>query len=338
MKRNISLQFAVLLCVAFAATSVNAQIDQWGYWQNGVSEPWWFSSAQFTKAQADEGIARWQTIESELQATRSNEWAGTYFSGNETHGSYLRWSAKSGFVIAHVDKCQAKVTGVTYGRVEVSPSMIKLIPEFNIVESQHGSHTTPAGLQFVPVKLAKDQLLVADDEIADFGDYVSGLGKYNSSDLYYTFETAFFTLLRPRGDVQETSSASAPVLIPTGYEQFIKKPIEAKVTRVLRRLKRKTYSYENSEGTGESYQAPVTLTMISIDAGTANGLKAGMFLNVVNPNQNERVRILNADKFSSTGVIVRSIGDNGSEAPFDFETHEPFAKIVAGRKLTTSPF
>ena len=86
------------------------------------------------------------------------------------------------------------------------------------------------------------------------------------------------------------------------------------------------------------YTAPVNLMTVVVSAGTALGLKRGMFLNVIDPRQNERVRILRAGRTNSTGVIVRELDENGQEVPFDHETGERYPKIIAGRKLTTSPF
>src|SRR5687767_6204282 len=95
----------VLLAICFAVcavSSVQGQIDKWGYWQNGVSEAWWFPTAQFTTQQAEEAIARWKNIEDENHAANSNEWTGTYFSGSDVHGTYLRVAPRSGFVMVHV--------------------------------------------------------------------------------------------------------------------------------------------------------------------------------------------------------------------------------------------
>ena len=152
MNRVSKTKVLVAICIVLgAASGVPAQIDKWGYWQNGVSEGWWFSPAQFTTQQADEAIARWKIIDDENLAAPLNEWTGTYFSGSEVHGIYLRMSARSGFVIAHVDKCQAKVVGLAYGNVEFSPSLVKLFPQFHSASSTHGARHShcqlPSGKQ-----------------------------------------------------------------------------------------------------------------------------------------------------------------------------------------------
>lgn len=340
-KTRLLLAFCLIVC---AASGVQAQIDKWGYWQNGVSEAWWFPSAQFTTQQADEAIARWKNIEDENHASSSNEWIGTYFSGSDVHGTYLRMSLRTGFVIAHVDKCQAKVVGLTYGRVEFSPSLVKLFPQFHSANTTHGgvhSHTKmPVEMRFVPVKFNRAQLLIEEKEMASFGNYNAGLGSYNFSDFHYSFSTEFLTRFRPEDTDQshEAKDQSPVVVVPDEYEHYLKQPIEATIVRVGRVQVRKTYSYQNSDGSGATYTAPVNLTTVVVSAGTAQGLKRGMFLNVIDPRQNERVRILRAGRTNSTGVIVRELDENGQEVFFDHDTGERYSKIVSGRRLTTSPF
>src|SRR5688500_6835620 len=340
-KTRLLLAFCFAVC---AASGVQAQIDKWGYWQNGVAEGWWFSPAQFTTQQADEAIARWKNIEDENHAGASNEWIGTYFSGSEVDGTYLRMSPRSGFVIAHVDKCQAKVVGVTYGSLEFSPSIVKLFPQFHSANAAHGSahsHTKmPGEMRFIPVKFNGAQLLIEEKEMASFGNYIAGLGKYNFSDFHYSFSTEFLTrFVREDTEARDEAKDRLPVVVvPDEYAHHLKQPIEATIISVGRLQVRKTYSYENIDGTGATHTAPVTLTTVVVSAGTLQGLKRGMFLNVIDPRQNERVRILRVGRTSSTGVIVRDLDENYQEVPFDHETGDPYLKIVAGRKLTTSPF
>ena len=347
---NSFSKYRALLAICFlvcAGSSAQPQIDKWGYWENGVSEAWWFSPAQFTTQQADEAIVRWKNIEQENHAGDSSGWTGTYFSGSEVHGTYLRLAPRSGFVMAHIDKCQAKVVGLTYGTVEFSPSVVKLFPQFHASNNSHGvSHSDrkiPAEMRFVPVKLNGAQLLIKEEEMPALGNYVAGLGNYNYSDFYYSFTTEFLTrFAREESATQqsapENESGHPLVIVPDEYSRYLKKPIDATITRVGRVEVRKSYSYENSDGTGGTHHDPVNLTTVDVSGGTAHGLKRGMYLYLIDPKQNERVRILRVGKTSSTGIIVRDLDENGREVPFDYETRTPYSKIIVGRKLTTSPF
>ncbi|HKO63481.1 MAG TPA: hypothetical protein VJV03_20115 [Pyrinomonadaceae bacterium] len=340
MKIKVLLAFCFIVC---AVSSAQAQIDKWGYWENGVSEAWWFPTPQFTAQHADEAIARWKNIEDENHAAGASEWAGTYFSGSDVHGTYLRLAPRGGYVIAHVDKCQAKVVGLSYGSVEFSPSVVKLFPEFRTENTSHGvSHAHRkllAEMRFVPVRMNAAQLLIEEKEMPALGDYVAGLGNYNYSDFHYWSSIEFLTRVGgEQSTAEDNKSRALEMIVPDEYVRYLKKPIEATIARVGRVELRKNYSYENSDGTGGSHDAPVHLTTVVVSAGTAQGLKRGMFLNLLDPKQNERVRILSVGKISSTGIIVRDLDENGREVPFDHETGMRYSKIIRGRKLTTSPF
>ncbi|HET6891555.1 MAG TPA: hypothetical protein VFH31_10665 [Pyrinomonadaceae bacterium] len=154
----------------------SAQLDQWAYWDNGVSESWWFSSADFGKEEAVTAVKLWQRIGEEIKEQQSDELGGDYFRGGETHGTFLRWSNKTGFVMAHVDKCQAKVMGLSYGRAEGSSTKIEFFPEFSKSHKSNHSHSQSSDLnrlRFVPVNWRGSIMLVAEHEMADFGDFVA---------------------------------------------------------------------------------------------------------------------------------------------------------------------
>jgi len=177
--------------------------------------------------------------------------------------------------------------------------------------------------------------------MAGFGNYIAGLGNYNFSDFHYSFSTEFLTRFAPENtdQIDKVKDRPSVVVVPDEYAHYLKQPIEATIVRVDRVQMRKTYSYQNLAETGATHHtAPVNLITVVVSAGKAQGLKRGMFLNVIDPRQNERVRILRVGRTSSTGVIVRDLDENYQEVPFDHETGDPYLKIVAGRKLTTSPF
>ena len=329
--------FALSAVFAFPKTS-SAQLDQLGYWENGISEPWWFSSADFNKEDTVTAVKLWHTIGEEIKQQQGGELGGTYFRGGETHGTFLRWSSKTGFVMANVDKCQARVMLLRYGRVEGSSTKIDFLPEFSKPGTPHShSHSSSLNqLRFVPVKWRGSLMLVAEHEMSDFGDFVAGLGRYNYDDFLYFERHPFFTRT---GDVREPNERTNPTpQVPPGYEHFLKLPITATITGVGKRIVKREYSYENPDGTGTSYNSTVSLTSVSIDAGSNSGLKKGMFLQVVDPNEQDRIRILSVDKSSSTGVIIRDVMEDGSEIFFDGISETPLvhSRIRAGWKLTTS--
>jgi hypothetical protein len=313
-----------------------AQLDQWGYWENGLTESWWFSSKEFSAEEAVTAASRWKQIGTELNQKEILHGAGDYFRGSDTHGTYVRWAPQSGFIMAHIDKCQAKVMGLTYGSVKISGPQIHFIPELSKVYSHSSGHTHSNQLpemRFVQVGWGRSLLLLNEAELGDFGDYVAGLGKYNYSDFRYSYYEEFFRRLNHASSESAKEDESLQPKMPSGYERFLKKPIEATITGVGRRILKRGYSYENPDGSGASHER-VSITFVTVDVGTQNGVSAGMFLRVKVPDEGERVRLTRVGKTLSTGILIRDIG----ETYFDSEKQIPHSKPEVGWKLTTTPF
>ncbi|HLL72427.1 MAG TPA: hypothetical protein VK363_13380 [Pyrinomonadaceae bacterium] len=354
-RKYLKAMLVSLALVVSLAAPASAQLNQWGYWENGVTESWWFSSDDFTKEDAVAAVERWKSAGLAAQDAAGAEWSGIYFSGGDTHGTYARWSPHGGFIIAHIDKCQARVMGLTYGRVEASPTLVQFFPEFSKTSRHTHGHSRSRGsakatLRFVPVTWRGQRLLVREDEMGDFGDYAVGLGKYNySQNFFYLGYVAFLTRHvvaegSPQIETQETltggktdAAASAPV-VPSNYARFLKKPVEGTITAVGKRQVRKNYSYESPDGSS-AVHTRASLTFVTVNVGTAHGVKAGMFLRVAEPKEGEQVRIIRADKHSSNGVVIRDLGDSNDETFFDGEADQPrrHSKVAAGWKLTTLP-
>ena len=346
IRRTFIAFLATLLAVA-CHHSASAQLDQWGYWNNGVTESWWLSSGDFSREDAVNAVSIWKRIGVANQDVSGKAWAGDYFSGSDTHGTYMRWSQHAGFIIAHIDKCQAKVMGVTYGRVEASPTLVQFFPEFNkMALKSHGhSHSqSPAltALRFVPVEWGEAHLLVPEGEMSDFGDYIAGLGKYNYRSAFALFEYIEFLTKSRAGSVGvsgEIDVARGSPVVPQAYEHFLKRPIEGVIVTVGRRVVKRDYSYQNPDGSEESYTL-AALTFVTVSAGSAHGLRPGMFLRVSTPDEGDIVRILRAGKFSSIGIVIRDLDENSKETFFDGDSEKsrPHSKIALGWQLTTSPF
>ncbi len=337
-----------LLFIAVSAQVAQVQFDQYDRWENGVTEPW--SVGDFTKEEISVVQSLWKAIEAENQKQSMHEWAGDYFVGSDTHGTYLRWSPQVGFVIANVDKCQARLMGLTYGKVTASPTLIRFFPAFHKTASMsHGHSQKPAlaEVRFVPVKWRNQYHFIAEDELADFGDYVAGLGKYNDWAGLYIEITEFFTglesgqananalVLDSNGDGK--LSADSPRM-PPGYEHYLKKPIRARITAVGNRRLKRDYTFEGlSRSVTHTF---ASVTYVRVNAGTAHGVKSGLMLRVVDSKAGDEVRIIRAGKLSSTGVVVRDINENSRETFYDSESERqmPYPQVAAGWELTTNPF
>jgi hypothetical protein len=330
------LWFAAIAFCLLPAFPLHAQIDQWGYWQNGVSEPWWFSTAEFTSEEAAKAVVRWNEIGAEKKNS-SHEWAGDYFRGSDVHGTFVRWSPEAGFVIADIDKCQAKVMRVTYGRVNATVTLIEFIPEFRKGSQHHQTMHSETELlstiRFVPVRWRGILHLVSPDEISDFGNLAAGLGNYNMGfnpagwlayDFYYKLNG------------EESAAAGDLPVVPAGYEQFVKKPIEATIESVgSRRVKRVP-----TVGGPPYYESHSTVV---INAGGANGVKRRMIFRVRDSEGDDTVEIIRVRRTSSFGRIVRTLDDYSSETYYDWDTKtgkqfpKRYPPIAVGWRVTTAP-
>ena len=320
--------------VAFGAHGVAAQSEDYlaTRWQNGLTEPWFMDSERYNKEEAATAQARWKAIGDDLKNPADDEWAGDYFVGGDTHGSYLRWSVKSGFVLAHVDKCAARVMDFSYGKVVVTSTLITFVPERRPKASaSHNADSHSMTTDFVPAKWRGAHYLVGENEMKDFGDYVAGLGKFNigSNPLLWVEGSPFFYKL---GDEETERAGEAPV-VPAGFERFIKKPIEARVVAVgPRRLKRSALI------DGSTYYE--SRTTVYLDAGLAAGVRRGMSFKVLGSAAGDTVVIVRAGRNTSLGSIVRKVNqENKSDIYFDWIENKQQVRaapvISVGWRVTT---
>lgn len=341
-----ALPAAVVLFALACAAPAGAQTYSDGRWHNGVTEAWWF--APETEPGAPGATARWEAVGEAARTTTGNAWAGDYFIGGSTHGTYLRWSPGGGFVIARVNKCAAQVMGLTHGRAEFTPSLVRFIPEFDVQVGAHShghgatTRQPPAELRFVPVEWDGRRLLVLEEEMDDFGDYLAGLGRYNDWDVYHFLGyTEFFTQFDgPEGGDGGGGPAASPKRpnVPPGYERFLKRPVEATVTAVGRSRVERDYTDEGANRS-TTYQL-AHLTHVTVNVGTDHGVSAGMLLRVSEPDESGEVRVVSAGRQSSEGVVVYDLDDDdGSAAPTGQagEREDP-SPVRVGWRLTTSPF
>lgn len=338
---------ALLACALACAPSApardlqeaRAQLDEDRRWVNGVTESWWFAEG-FTDAEASAAAARWKAIADDLAGAKGAAWTGNYFRGGETHGTYLRWSPRAGFVIVHVNKCAAMVMGLVHGRVEATPDLLKFFPELDKHPARgHGGHADGAHagprdvLNFVPVEWRGGRVLVGEEEMADFGDYVAGLGRYNQwvSFAFLDYATFFYRM------GEDAPGGSPFPVAPPAYRRFLKKPVKARVTSVGRRVIRRDYQIDG-ENTSMSFER-ASLTYVTIDAGSERGVKPGMILRVVGDGEEEdSLVVMRAGRRASTAAVVREVNERGAETYYSHaeSRQKRRSKVAAGWRLTTS--
>lgn len=325
----------VALCISLGATQrIEAQVDKWGAWENGITEAWWLSSKTFTNEDLADAIARWNSI----GEVKSPGWEGDYFNGSEVHGTYVRWSPAKGFIIADVDKCQALVMGITYGRVVSTPNTIQFIPEFSKSSKPHGHHSQNREnkpLSFVPVKWRDSLYLIPENELGDFTDYVAGLGDFNALNAMEESlpESYFYSKY-----IGKTPGTDTPVL-PAEYQQLVKKPITGEITAVVGRKLQRNYSYEfksKSFSFGNQHEL-ASLTFVTVNIGSRQGAKKDLFLRVTQPNLGETIRLVEVGPTSSKAVLVRDF-ENRKETYYDndAEREREYPRVKAGWTVTTA--
>ena len=334
-----------LLFIAVSAQVAQAQFDQYGRWENGVTEPWFVGD--FTKEEISVAQSLWQAIEAENQKQSMHEWAGDYFVGSDTHGTYLRWSPQVGFIIANVDKCQARLMGLTYGKSIASPTLIQFFPAFTRTAAMSHGHSQshanePAEMRFLPVKGRGDHLLVAINEIRDFGNYIAGLGNYNDPNRFLLDQIEFFTQRRDRV-LSETPASEPnavarvddrPFVFPPGYEQYLKKPIDAQITEINSGYRKKT----------ENEWWDDSIIRVKINVGSAHGVRRQMNFKVIGSKgfggTDETVEVTSVGLRSSQGRIVRTIRKSSCvkiDAADDCKEVE-YQTLKVGQRITTDPF
>jgi hypothetical protein len=287
LKRSLSIS-CIFLAVAISAIGQPSQFEQDGRWINGVSESWFFE-AEHPREEILAMQFKWAAIGNELQQPSQHRWQGGYFEGSDTHGDYLRWSPKSGFVWLKVDKCRATVMSFSYGEVVAGPTSVQLITGKTIIGSGNHRHSTFSTVRFLPVIWSKTLWLVPELEMASFGDYVAGVGRYNEWLLYGEFGPMF--LSKAFSD-NETFPVSKEPIVPHGYERYIKTPIAATVVVVGR-----AYVQRSDDESWDDLITPVTVKL------SRTGAKAKLKFRLL--DSDEVIELIKVRGRTASGIIVR---------------------------------
>ena len=282
---------ALVAVVLFSASSNNVNGQSPGaqvqLWDNVVSEPWFFDP-QIPAHNIAEVQKRWTLIEEENRQS-PNSWAGDYFEGTDTHGSYLRWSPINGFVLLHVDKCAATVMSVSYGKVLSPGDVVQLVTEVSVSKKTGHSHGSRPRTDLITVRFRGSRYLVPRQRISAFGDYVAGLGTYNE---WLTFVEAipFFEQLSNAEPQPEGSSRDVAISAP--YRRYIKQPIEVTVVAVG-----KGYRRASDNPWWDDWVTPVTFT------ANRKGIRSGMRFRIL--DSDDLIQVTNPRTLR--GIIVRTI-------------------------------
>src|SRR5215471_911414 len=223
--------FVVISAVLIAAQTPQAdteRFDEYGRWIHGPGEPWSMSSEKYTSDQAKTFRKRWAILdEATKQAT--DEWAGEYgMPGGETSVEWLRWTPDSGFALLYASTCMAAVIHLSYGGVYADSAEVMLLPEISPLKPEERDEYFLAVLRakYIPVKWDGVHYLVPEKDMKTFFDMFAGRLIQKDDD-----DAGWVQYFRKSDDDFEHESMDN-VIVPYGYDKFVRKPINASITKV----------------------------------------------------------------------------------------------------------
>lgn len=252
-------------------------------------------------------------IRAEISGLTEHAWAGEYYKGDGlSENCYLSISPKQGYVFEWYG-CLG-LYDRNYGSVSAQGHELHL--QYTLSSQRRpGLGLAPI---LVPVSWGNRHYLVPNDEIIEFCNAVNIGSERN-------WESGRFFLRR--GDPTET-----PTSFPNVPEEFkpylLQKPIDAKILSVGK------YTTEPSV-----VEWKFKITPVTIDAGSASGLRVGMELQVLEPpapSTYQTVKITKVEQARSEGV-VRQAGEDEPDPVVGsrISTRDPLYDKL--RKTTHSP-
>jgi hypothetical protein len=233
--------------------------------------------------------ARTKKIKLELRRIKGHDWAGEYFFGDGLGVNIsLALAPESGFVYSWHD-CLG-LYDLNYGDVEFTDGKIKL--HFKYPNERVGSLGMPSEL--FPVRWGNRHYLIAADGMVDFANAINA--GMEPSSLFGGRSGSF--LLR-QGDEKQPVAGQPD--IPAAYRAYLLlNPINANVSSVQ----------------GTRVKESSRFTDVTIDAGSAEGLKQGMELYVHSPSSTFASAVLkNVAEHTATAVVEQILVSTRDPVP-----------------------
>ena len=265
-------------------------------------------------------LERWDQIGNEARSIPKGP-AGTYLK-SAYRGWFLRWAPHAGFVyVFHSEGLS--IIDFSYGKVEVTSSEVRFIPERDMRESYRGNKLkTP--LTWVVAQSPQRKFMIPRDEIKSFGQYVAGLRDYNDFNGPCCEFDPFF--------ISESTEARAPVVstivVPDEYQRFIPRPITGRIVSIGKR--RIVKSYRLGGKLYSHWLAESSLTSFTINVGRIHGLRKNMLLRFAGEQFNlpgQFIHVSSVGRQTAAAVLIRGIDERNSEGP----------PIRPGMGVTSSP-
>lgn len=218
-----------------------------------------------------------KSIKAELLEPNLPEWAGDYYYGDHLGESVSLFVApKSGF--AFVSSGDLGLYDLNYGEVEFADGKLKLSLKYP------NDHKDIRGVaeSFIPIRWGARHYLIPANDCIKFANAINSGAEPNvgnGGDSYY--------FLLKRGDEKE-SVKGRPNLPAEFAEYVLDKPIRGSIASIT-----------------ESHLKDCSqITTVTLNIGSANGLKIGMELQVVYPFKTDgTATITNMTEHSATAII-----------------------------------
>jgi len=211
MTLRVALIF--LLTVVFFAVATG-QVSESQYWS--PVEPFRIEVDRHDP-EVRELLERWDRIGAEVQ---------DMYQKSGYNGWLLRWAPHAGFVYVYHSE-GLSIIDFSYGKVEVTASAIRFIPERDMREVSRGQKLkTP--LIWMAAKSPQLKFMIPRDEIKDFGQYVAGLREYNDFNGPCCEFDPFF-VSPGRGEVM---SGISEIVVPDEYRRFMSPPLTGRIVLI----------------------------------------------------------------------------------------------------------
>ena len=315
-------RFAIYVLVIAAALLIasvpsHAQINYEERWEHGFGEGAFFNYERYMREDAVALRARWQRIEEENRNANLNEWAGDYQGAGEVSQYVLRWSPRAGFAYIYIYTCIPEVRWLEHGSVSASPRLIQMRAE----NRPRGDTPRSSVTNYLPVRWGERHYLILETRVGEFYSHVAG---YGQTPVEWTGE--FFVR-----DGDGDKPVSGMPILPPGYERFVRYPIEATIMRVGR-------SFVRNRGRDRGQDYYDSVTPITLNVGTANGVRRTMDFHLIGSRHAETIEIRRVGRNLTQAVIIRPWMEGRGEVREDFQTrtYVPYIPITTGSRLTTS--
>lgn len=297
-------------------------VASFGVARGQESEPQYWYPVEPFRIEVDRGnpeirelLARWDRIGTEAQGS-TNRFAGLYVKSGY-RGWLLRWAPGAGYVyVFHYEGLS--IIDFSYGKVEVTASEIRFIPERDMRET-YREQPLKTPLNWVATQAPQWKFMIPADELKDFGEYVAGLSVYNDFNGPCCEFDPFFVAPTATGEV-------AGITVPDKYQRFVKRPITGSIVSVGKRRVVKEYGLEG-KFFSHSFLEKTSLTPVTVNAGRNHGLKKNMLLRFAGAQfdlPGEYIQVISVGRQTATALVIR-----GADASFP--------PIRPGLRVTTSP-